>query len=53
MPIGLKDCDYQATLIAEHGAQMPNEEENLPPANFQRLDSRVRTQGSEIKARGT
>ena len=48
-----KGCDYQATLEAYHGAQMPNEEENVPPANFQRLDSRVRTRGSEIKARGT
>ena len=32
---------------------MANEEDNVPPTNFQRLDSGVRIQGSEIKARGT
>ena len=32
---------------------MPNEEDNVPPINFQLLDSGVRTQGSEIKAIGT
>ena len=32
---------------------MANEEDNVPPTNFQRLDSEVRTRGSEIKARGT
>ena len=32
---------------------MANEEDNVPPTNFQRLDSGVRTRGSEIKARGT
>ena len=32
---------------------MANEEDNVPPTNFQWLDSRVRTRGSEIKARGT
>ena len=32
---------------------MPNEEDNVPPTNFQQLDSWVRTQGSAIKARGT
>ena len=32
---------------------MANEEDNVPPTNFQGLDSRVRTRGSEIKATGT
>ena len=32
---------------------MANEEDNVPPTNFQRLDSGVRTRGSEIKARDT
>ena len=32
---------------------MPNEEDNVPPTNFQRLESGVRPRGSEIKARGT
>ena len=31
---------------------MPNEGDNVPPTNFQRLDSGVRTRGSEIKERG-
>ena len=31
---------------------MANEEDNVPPTNFQRLDSGVRTRGSEIKERG-
>ena len=51
MPI--RSCDYQATLEAQHGAQMPIEDDNVPPTNFQRLDSGVRTRGSEVKARGT
>ena len=51
MPIN--SWDYQATLEAQHGTQMPIEEENVPPTNFQRLDSGVRIRGSEIKARGT
>ena len=32
---------------------MANEDDKVPPTNFQRLDSGVRTWGSEIKARGT
>ena len=32
---------------------MPIEEDNVPPTNFQKLDSGDRTRGSEIKARGT
>ena len=32
---------------------MANEEDNVPPTNFQQLDSGVRTRGSEIKVRGT
>ena len=32
---------------------MANEEDNVPPTNFQRLDSGVKTRGSEIKARRT
>ena len=31
---------------------MPNEGDNVLPTNFQRLDSGVRTQESEIKERG-
>ena len=31
---------------------MPNEGDNVPPTNFQRLDSGVRTQGSELKKGG-
>ena len=31
---------------------MPNEGDNVPPTNFQRLDSGVRTRGSEIKESG-
>ena len=30
---------------------MPNEGDNVPPTNFQWLDSGVRTWGSEIKER--
>ena len=32
---------------------MANEEDNVPPTNFQRLGFGSRTRGSEIKARGS
>ena len=32
---------------------MANEKDNVPPTNFQRLESGVRTRGLEIKARDT
>ena len=45
----ITSCDYQATLEAQHGAQMPIEEDNVPPTNFQRLDSGGRTRGQKEK----
>ena len=46
MPI--KSCDYQATPEAEHGAQKPNEEDNVPPTN---LDFGVRNKIKEAQRR--
>ena len=48
---------YKELWLSRHAwsltwPQMPNEGDNVPPTNFQRLDSGVRTRGSEIKERG-
>ena len=40
-------------MVVKDFVEKMNEEYNVPPTIFQRLDSGVRTRGSEIKARGT